>query len=449
MLSIGLLLLGINGLKAQEPMSFNTINGESYRLFLEEKWDSVLIMGREGIRQDMDFYYLRIRMGIACYNQKKYRQAAGHFKQALAFNLDDPLALEYLYYSYLFSGQADLAALVRKRFKGQLAHKLPPLKGKAIDHLGLEYLYNKGLTGDILSDPALFFSGLSTGVQYVTKSYSNTALSISSSILPGFRLNQQLTYLSKSNIQYYNDGLYTLLLDHQEVKQFQYYLSPSITLKSGFMLMPMFHLLSIHYQTPVATGSGGTGFQGGSNGLAMGNLDEMSLVSGLSINKFAGLLDLQLGAWYANLNKKQQFQGRLGLTAYPLGNLNFYAGAFLNSQYEMTDSSGVFRFIPEIKLGFAIAGKIWGDLYASFGDMTNYLEQNGAIVYNSYYEVIQKKAGLTLSIPVSEKGSLIYFGGRWSARQSEFSTLNPEQTEIINPIPYNALSFYGGITWKF
>jgi hypothetical protein len=181
----------------------------------------------------------------------------------------------------------------------------------------------------------------------------------------------------------------------------------------------------------------------------MGNLDEMSVVSGLSISKSAGLLDLQLGAWYANLNKKQQVQGRLGLTVYPLGNLNFYAGAFLNSQYEMTDSSGVLDFIPEVHLGFTLAEKIWLDAYASFGDMTNYLEQNGAIVYNSYYEVIRKKAGLTLSIPISEKGSLLYFGGRWSARQSEFSTLDPEQTEIINPIPYNAISFYGGITWKF
>ncbi len=80
--------------------------------------------------------------------------------------------------------------------------------------------------------------------------------------------------------------------------------------------------------------------------------DNLNLVSGLNVLKTAGSLDLQLGAWYANLNDMQQVQNRLGLTWYPLGNLNFYLGAYLNSQYEMSDSTGLFRIIPEMHAGF-------------------------------------------------------------------------------------------------
>jgi len=446
---IGLLFLGLNGLEAQDSMNFTDVNRESYRLFIEEKWDSVIIVGKKGLKQDMDFYYLRIRMGIACYNQKKYRQASRHFKQALEFNRADPLAMEYLYYTLLLSGKAEQASILRSEFKGALAMKLPPHKGKAIDRFGVEYLYLGGLNEEILSDPGTIFSGLPAGVQYLTRGYSNASVSLSSSIAPGFRLNQQFTYLSKTNYQYYNDGLNVLLLENQDVRQYQYYISPSIALKSGYTFMPMFHLLSVRYQAPAATGTGGTGYQGGSNSFTLAYLDEMDFVSGLTASKVAGPLDLQLGLWYANLNKRQQVQGRLGFTWYPLGNLNFYAGAYLNSQYEMADSTAVLNLIPELHLGFAIAEKVWLDLNAATGNMANYLEQNGSIVFNSFAEVIRNKAGLTISIPLTEKGSLAYLGGRWTDHQSQFHALDPGSNAITNPIIYNALSIYLGISWKF
>ncbi len=81
--TLGLMLITFSGAKSQEYMDFNQINGESYRLYSDQKWDSVIFLGKIALKQDMDFYYLRMRMGIARYNQKKYRQASGHFKQAL------------------------------------------------------------------------------------------------------------------------------------------------------------------------------------------------------------------------------------------------------------------------------------------------------------------------------------------------------------------------------
>lgn len=183
--------------------------------------------------------------------------------------------------------------------------------------------------------------------------------------------------------------------------------------------------------------------------MAWGYSDKLNVVSGLNVLKTAGNLDLQLAAWYANLNNMQQVQNRLGLTWYPLGNLNFYLGAYLNSQYEMTDSTGMLRFVPEVHAGLAIAEKVWLDLNAAFGDMTNYLEQNGSLVFNSFSEIIQKKAGLTLSVLVSEKGSMVYLGGRWSAHQSNFYPFYPAETDVTNSLTYNAISIYGGIKWKF
>ena len=122
---------------------------ETYRLYVGQKWDSLIAMGKEAIKQDIDYYYLRMRVGIAYYNKKNYKKAAGHFKHALSFNQNDPVALEYLYYSMLLSGSQEQANHVRNRFKGDLALKLPPFKGRFIERIGIEYLYNQSMNDEL------------------------------------------------------------------------------------------------------------------------------------------------------------------------------------------------------------------------------------------------------------------------------------------------------------
>jgi hypothetical protein len=81
--------------------------------------------------------------------------------------------------------------------------------------------------------------------------------------------------------------------------------------------------------------------------------------------------------------------------------------------------------------------------------MSNFLEYNGRIVYNSYTEVMEKKINLTLSVPVTESGTLIYLGGRWTANRSVFTASDPDIRDAGNDIHYNATSIYGGVLWKF
>ena len=141
------------GIKAQEPVDFNTMNRETYRLYLSQDWDSVIILGKQALKQEMDFYYLRIRMGIAYYSKKNYRTAARHLSVALEQNQDDPVALEYLYLSRLYAGQFEQAGWTREEFKGELARKLPPLAPIFFENLTVEYLYNKVVDDDLIENP--------------------------------------------------------------------------------------------------------------------------------------------------------------------------------------------------------------------------------------------------------------------------------------------------------
>ncbi len=114
-ITIGLIYLAVPGTIAQEPMDFSTINNETYRLYLAGEWDSVIVVGKTALKQEIDYYYLRMRMGIAFHEKKNFRRAASHFNKALNFNPGDPLALEYLYYAKLWGGSKTRPAWCAKR----------------------------------------------------------------------------------------------------------------------------------------------------------------------------------------------------------------------------------------------------------------------------------------------------------------------------------------------
>ena len=52
---------------AQETMYSESIEQKSYQLYLDKKWDELICVGNNAIKNDMDYFYLRMRIGIAYY----------------------------------------------------------------------------------------------------------------------------------------------------------------------------------------------------------------------------------------------------------------------------------------------------------------------------------------------------------------------------------------------
>jgi len=148
------------------------------------------------------------------------------------------------------------------------------------------------------------------------------------------------------------------------------------------------------------------------------------------------------------MNDAEQVLVRGGLTWFPIGNLDLYMGVYLNTQAGITESSTAYALIPEYLLGAGIASRIWIEVFGSHGDMTNYLEGNGYIVYNGL-DGMKHKIGTNLVYPVAEKGSKLYLGARWIQYQSNFVPLETGPSQAINPLTYNGLSVFGGISWAF
>ena len=424
--------------------SFVKIDSATYAQYLAGDWSTLVHQGKQAINQGVDYYYLRMRMGIAFYEMKNYRAAIKHFKKALEFNREDPVAQEYLYYSFLYSGQVGRAGVYRDSFNERLSEKLPPQKFRFAEAISIEYLFSTVQNDNIVEQAETYFSGLTSGYQSMTRQFHNASFSLLHRIRPGITLSHAYTYLNMSSFMYYHDGLDVTTVDGQKTGQHQYYLSPSFTSAGGFTLSPSVHFLGIGYQV---IGSGGNGFGPGSQ-VSLIDQRTNAFVGGIALSQAAGPMNITLGGNYSNLNDAKQVLVRGGLTWFPLGNLDLYLGAYLNTQAGITGNTTTYEFIPEYLLGAGIASRIWIEVSGSHGDMTNYLEGNGYIVYNGL-DGMKHKISTNLVYPITEKGSKIYLGARWIQYQSNFIPLDGGTDQDINPLTYNGLSMLGGFSWVF
>lgn len=438
-----LIITGLLGLfNTLWSQTFTEVDSVTYKLYQEKRWDDLIRSGRKALKLDYDYYYLRMRIGIAFYEKRNYKSAQIQFRKALELNELDPITLEYLYYAYLLGGQSQQAFLVYKDFPPALKNKIPDPGLKSIDRVSVEYLYSYFNTDELTGDPATFES-LPAGVQLVTRDFMNLNLTLQHQMHPGTSLLHAYTYLGKDNFYYYDDGVENFAVDGHRVNQHQYYLSPSFTLAGGLMISPSFHFLYLEYQVP-DLGAGGTG--SGTNGL----FREASVsqeVLGLKFTLYRGPFSFRFGATGSNLNQAKQLTGSGGLTWYPAGNLDFYLGAGLNVHLPEIEE-GKAEWIPDLSLGYGIASRVWTEISGSYGVLKNYAESNGYLVYNGLDWMRYKLAG-NLLIPITKKGSLVYAGARFAGYENRYIAFDAAQPENINNLSYSSISIFGGISWKF
>ena len=431
-------------LQPLRSQTFTEVDTITYRLYVEKNWDELILAGKSALKEDFDYYYLRMRIGIAFYEKKYYKAAQVHFKKALEFNTSDPVASEYLYYSYLFGRQTQQAALLYREFPASLKEGIPDPGLKIVDRISVEYLYNKTFTDEIIDDTTEFRLA-PYGVHIITRDFHNLNISLHHFMHPGTSFTHAYTYLGKSNFYHYDDGIDSFGIDGLKVSQHQYYLSPSFTFQGGLVISPYFHFLYVGYQLPDLT-AGGPGPGGGN--IVLNDYYMSQMVGGLSLVKYQGSVSIRLGAVYSNLNNVNQFTGSGGLTWFPMGNPDVYLGASLHAHMDDMNTGNA-NLVQDVLFGYGIASKLWIEISGAYGKMRNYTESNGYIVYNGI-DWMRSKTIINFMVPLTEKGSVIYTGVRFAQYQSQGITFDPALADNeFNKLTYNSLSIFGGLSWKF
>ena len=214
----------------------------------------------------------------------------------------------------------------------------------------------------------------------------------------------------------------SLLKVNYNQKQIEYYLKGNLHLAKGLDIIPFFHLLNVrtssyyfrnnpinfyskdtiilHTQMPRPPPPNyiDTVIYQYLNNLTP--IDQYELIErdssvynysfGLSIQKDWGMVITSLFGSMSNLNGLKQREAGASLTWYPKGNLNLYFTSTLTSFGEQNTKAMVFNQLA----GFKIHNNLWLEGFATLGDINNFIENNGFVVYNNP-DIITFRCGLT------------------------------------------------------
>ena len=212
---IFILFVNIVTVKAQEFTNSAVVEQTSYQLYMDKNWDELISFTNRALKEDYDYYYLRIRVGIAYFEKQNYLLAEKHFKKALNFNSSDALANEYIYYCYIYTGRYEEARMLAGKTKINYVDtdSLPKL-GFVIIEGGMKTCDSS----NIFKNAYYLHTGLS---HYLTNRVS---------------LFHAVTYFTQEE----RTG---------KTSQFQYYLKSTIPLKRNWSVSPGVHWINKKFTT--------------------------------------------------------------------------------------------------------------------------------------------------------------------------------------------------------
>ncbi len=446
-LIILLLLSAMQFSRADDTLNFVQVERKSLELYNASEWKELVHYGNKAFRQGIDYYFLRMRVGTGYFEMSRYMQASYNFEKALEYNSGDPSALEYLYYSYLYSNQ--------KGNSREIYKKAPPSLQKKLKATGLPGMNSFNLEGGPqLSDQQLKLNDKLWKAE--NQLYTETdIIQDGSYITAGARISfspRVNTYFAYSEVMQHRTKLIHIhdaitqrdIEDAYKMNQQQAYINLNFKLSKSFSMLPAFHFVKTSFKTVEAD------FDRFSERYTIKNLhySDNQFIASLSLSKDFRILNTSVFVAMANLNNDNQTQAGVSLTLFPLGNLNFYTTSTLINHYSLKRN----RIIFDQKAGIRLFKPLWLELTATFGELHNYFEKNAFIVYN-IPDQINFKTGSRLMWTITKNWMItldyLYLERESSIFSYQLTGTPPEIKTFTKPSKFTNQFILGGIQWTF
>lgn len=474
-----------------QKLDYRFIDSATYHNYTIQNWDSVIILGKLALQNQIDYYYLRMRMGEAYSAQEKYILSAKSFDMARAFNQSDPYANSYLYYSYLNSGKDSRANQLSRNFSDRLKQSLD-IKIKPFASIdvfsGHTFSNNTSKNGDInlIEEPMSNF-----GQQLIIGAQNYMHIGLMLNLSPSFSLYAGGSFIDIAKTARYQYRLmntgklppaegpggwinyrYSVMAEEYEesfdahIKQYELYLNGKLQLDKGWAVNLFTNVLFIY--TPIvnlvryAESKMDTVRYHPINGhVQMFTYEEeevefietdtsfVNWVAGFNLQKDFDIVSVNLLGTFSELSGGQQGQIGLSCFYYPLGSTHLYGKTGLTSFFEFNDYLGKDqRFIFHQMLGVKLFKKTWLEAEYTSGNLNNVNVKQAMVVHN-LPEKINFIAGANLHIFATDKLeiSLIY---NYSDKNGFYRNQDVNNDETSDyTFNYQTQSIIGGLKWTF
>ncbi|MCA6073449.1 hypothetical protein [Fulvivirga sedimenti] len=353
---------------AQE--SYRYFDSLTYQQYVQHQYRELLSTGRKALKAGYDYYYLRMRMGIAAYELDNYDLAYIHFNAAASQNMDNTLA-EYMYYSMLFSGREDHARI----FFCSYQEYLPDIKETC----------KKGISSFYLEGGHKFSSGDIREIGDISFLHAGMAHLIS----PRVRIYQGYSRIKQEFTQYQwathggngpgpgGPGDSVEIARDVSLVQNEYYLNPQIKIGNGSLILsPAFHYQAV---------------QGSNDNYALSML----------ISQRIRLIQWRLGIAISEINVTRQQLYTAGITLYPVGSDKIYLDAEINGHVQNSDMNMIYQTRAAIRL----LPRNWLEVSYGWGELYNYSDMNAFYIYN-IPDTITSRFGISILSRIMQKHTL-------------------------------------------
>jgi hypothetical protein len=402
-----------NDFKSLDQTTYDFYNKGDYRN-LKKTADIMLTLG-------MDYYYLRMRLGIAAFKNKLYSNASENLVKALEMSSLDTISREYIYYSYLLSGRYPDAILYLK--------SLPDEKRNySLRSISQPVLSNVFAGSSIMGYDVYTYDKNKLYYEAV-KNCINLNAGFDTYFLSRFKATLMYTNLRKSEILYTaadSTGKDLNFIQNQLYAKLTGYIFP------GWEFYGFGHWAFFTETLPIVRPR----FIGATTTI------KAEYVAGFGITKNGWKIRTGADISMSNFSNSNQIRGEGYLTYLPYGNLNFYLTS--GAMYQTDNSWGNTYQINE-EVGLRITRSVWLESGIVIGNSFLYARNQGYLINNSllipattiYGDVIinpGKKFMITVSPFFSKNQNYSWNLNDYTATNE----LNPRSFGVTIKLTYNS-----------
>jgi len=424
-------------LRAQNKPAFQYIDSITWAAFARSDWPAVRISARDGFRNGVDFYYLRMRAGIAEFRLKNYDQAIRHFEKALKFNNPDPYALDYLYHSYLLNNRegdaARITPLLSRQYRDSLNIRSNPIK----------FFTEGGYYATPDKETLLAYNpGGTSAHNYQVTGYNYLTLGTSAVLSPSLTVSlgfQRINYLITEQYQVPTLNPFVFDVSYGENS---FYSGARLMLAHGLSLLGGFRFLNGEYVYHNAQAyPGGFNFvesRGAYSDLASNlTLSKRSPYIGITVS---GDMNRFKGTWYG--------QSGASLALYPMGNLNFYLVGEISRTGTLNDWVANGKFVGKGRTGIKVLPFAWLETSYTRGWIRYWSENQAYVVYNNFDPITSR---FETSLVFARLLKHLDLSLRYSSttRIAGWEVADPSGSTYIIGQDYTFHSLILGGTWNF
>ncbi|OFX77528.1 MAG: hypothetical protein A2X12_10805 [Bacteroidetes bacterium GWE2_29_8] len=401
---------------------FKYYDNVSLRLLTEGKYDSLKIVTKESIKNGHDWFYLRMRRGIAFYNTEKYFTASNNFIKAYKFNKDEALNKSYLHYSMINTSRNTESLKFNNNYN----------YNEAGLYIGID-------NNSPMSKINNYIISSNKAIPYLESEYSTNKTFINPTFSHRIKkmiISHSLSYMQIQNNKYYHLGGFDTIIDNLKTKIIDYQIISSFNLKK-IVIEPSFHFFRTNKESSFLD----------LNTFRTQSSSFNDYLFAFKIYKQINIFKPEINYSFAKSSSFRNNQIGFSLNVYPFNNLNtniFGTYQVLNNQFE---TKGLYKIGIVTKL----FTKLYCEANISKGNHSFFNLNNGNLYYNinnineeikqiinfGLYYYPSRKIELSLTIQQINKDVFMYNNV-------------PENINftIKNNILFNDYLIFGGIKWK-